>query len=247
MGILTGCDCSCNIRISPGRQRRCLGCQQQGRMVDGCPRSCPEIPRTCRFITFATGRRPAPCPAKPPLVSWTRGGPGNDAGQDVTEACLAVSVRVSSTAVPFPLQKRRHQREWLRKKHLLSGLVPMSTRKHPGCVSGTGTASRTSIPRGPPPSPQSVGLTDLAPQDGRAEARLAALLLRGSAKGWAELRGIEEKIWRKEMNRNSSGTLMARQLIDSGAILLEFSGQAGKAAPFALGLPSHQFLGEDGG
>lgn len=26
---------------------------------------------------------------------------GNDAGQDVTEACLAVSVRVSSTAVPF--------------------------------------------------------------------------------------------------------------------------------------------------
>lgn len=98
-----------------------------------------------------------------------------------------------------------------------------------------------------PPSPQSVGLTDLAPQDGRAEARLPALLLRGSAKGWAELRGIEEKIWRKEMNRNSSGTLMARQLIDSGAILLEFSGQAGKAAPFALGLPSHQFLGEDGG
>lgn len=111
MGILTGCNCSCNIRISPGRQRRCLGCQQQGRMVDGSPRSCPEIPRTCRFITFATGRRPAPCPAKPPLVSWTRGGQGNDAGQDVTEACLAVSVRVSSTAVPFPPQKRRHQRE----------------------------------------------------------------------------------------------------------------------------------------
>lgn len=40
---------------------------------------------------------------------------------------------------------------------------------------------------------------------------------------------------------------MVRQLIDSGAILLEFSGQAGKAAPFALGLPSHQCLGEDGG
>lgn len=157
MGILTGCNCSCNIRISPGRQRRCLGCQQQGRMVDGSPRSCPEIPRTCRFITFVTGRRPAPCPAKPPLVSWTRGGPGNDAGQDVTEACLAVSVRVSSTAVPFPLQKRRHQREWLRKKHLLSGLVPMSTRKHPGCVSGTGTASRTSIPRGPPLPPKVLG------------------------------------------------------------------------------------------
>ncbi|KAK0752028.1 hypothetical protein B0T18DRAFT_403927 [Schizothecium vesticola] len=73
MGILTGSstsgNCSCSIRISPGRQRRCLGCQcqQQGRM-DGLPHLVP-IPRTRRFIAFATGRRPAPCPAKPPLVS----------------------------------------------------------------------------------------------------------------------------------------------------------------------------------
>lgn len=109
----------------------------------------------------------------------------------------------------------------------------MSTRKHPGCVSGTGTASRPRSHALPLP-PQNVGLTDMAPQDGRAEARLAALLLRGSAKSWAELRGIEEKIWRKEMSRDSSGTLMARQhqlTVES----LRLSGHwAGNAAPGRL-------------
>lgn len=43
-----------------------------------------------------------------------------------------------------------------------------------------------------PPSPQSVGLTDLAPQDGRAEARLAALLLRGSVKGGLNFGGLRK-------------------------------------------------------